>query len=160
MRRGVAVAVPSLTVVAEDCVKTWTRLLFDPQVEELVRDLERMAALGVTRVGGDIFVDGVLGAAYTPGVLRAALDRPYADEPLGYSHLLVPDDVLETFIPRLLERGWQLAFHAVDDRALRHLLRAAPSTTPTRPAPLRRWRPSRSTRETRRWPVAGATARG
>jgi len=100
-----------------------TVIPFDNQVRSLA-ELDRIAGQGRRHVGGDIFVDGVLGAAYMPGVNRAALFEPYADGDPGSGHLVIPRNLLSRLIARCAERGLQLSVHAVGDRAIATFLDA------------------------------------
>ncbi|HXX37038.1 MAG TPA: amidohydrolase family protein, partial [bacterium] len=94
---------------------------FDNQIRSLA-DLDRVEARGVRHVGGDIFVDGVLGAAYMPGVARAALSAPYADGMGGTGHLLLSRETLAQLVQGAAARGQQVSVHAVGDRAIATVL--------------------------------------
>lgn len=72
--------------------------------------------------GVKFFADGALGSG---GALTL---EPYADGSRGLE--VTPSEELERRIPRLLEAGWQVAVHAIGDRAARHVLDAYESADP------------------------------
>jgi predicted amidohydrolase YtcJ len=68
--------------------------------------------------GIKLFADGALGSR------GAALLVPYNDDPHNLGLILTPVEVLERVAARALERGWQVAVHAIGDRANRMVLDA------------------------------------
>lgn len=93
-------------------------IIWDTQVINPVEDLARIKGLGLPRVGGDIFVDGVLGVAWVPDVARAAISEPYLDGDRSLGHLLLTDEVLADFLADALRQNLQVSCHAVGDRAI------------------------------------------
>ncbi|MBA3414569.1 MAG: amidohydrolase family protein [Chloroflexia bacterium] len=87
-------------------------------------DLARIAANGHKVAGGDLFLDGVLGAAYISGMARAALDDPYADGQGGSGHLLLDDATVTSFLMEAARHGVSLGAHAVGERAIAQFLDA------------------------------------
>lgn len=85
-------------------------------------DIARVAREGGRIAGGDLFLDGVLGAAYVPGMARAALDAPYADGQGGAGHLLLDDEVLRDLMREGVRHGISLSAHAVGERAVAQFL--------------------------------------
>ena len=69
-------------------------------------------------VGVKIYVDGALGSR------GAALLAPYRDRPDHAGLLLLGDAALDALCDRALPRGWQIAAHAIGDRANRAVLDA------------------------------------
>lgn len=74
-------------------------------------DVDRVAALGLPRIGGCILIDGSFGSR------TAALSAPYADG-AGAGDLYRTDDELFGFMRSAHERGLQIAVHALGDRAI------------------------------------------
>lgn len=103
-------------------------------------DLARIAANGHRVAGGDLFLDGVLGAAYIPGMARAALDQPYADGLGGAGHLLLDDVTVGALLSAAAQHGVSLAAHAVGERAIAQFLGAWERVVKTMPD-ARRLRP-------------------
>jgi predicted amidohydrolase YtcJ len=85
-------------------------------------DLRRIVREGHRVAGGDLFLDGVLGAAYIPGMARAALDEPYSDGEGGAGHLLLNDGTAESFLRAAALEGVSLGAHAVGERAIAQFL--------------------------------------
>ncbi|UXT85243.1 amidohydrolase family protein (plasmid) [Agrobacterium tumefaciens] len=85
-------------------------------------DMKRIADSGERLAGGDFFLDGVLGAAYVPGMYRAALDVPYADGFGGKGHLLREDKVVRDVMAEGVRNGVSLGCHAVGERAIAQFL--------------------------------------
>jgi predicted amidohydrolase YtcJ len=69
-------------------------------------------------LGGDIWLDGALGAH------TAALVEPYADEPQEQGLLYYTAEQIEPFIRQCLAEGIQVGFHAIGDRAIEQILSA------------------------------------
>ena len=88
------------------------------------KDVALVKQYGLSRIGGDAFTDGVLGAAMAQGVLRAALFDPYADDPSTRGDLLFTDETLEELVWLSRQAGLQFSAHAVGDRAFSQLLTA------------------------------------
>jgi predicted amidohydrolase YtcJ len=88
------------------------------------KDIALVKKYGLSRIGGDAFADGVLGAAMTQGVLRAALFEPFQDDPSTKGDLLFTDDEIEKFVWLSWKAGLQFSAHAVGDRAISQILRA------------------------------------
>ena len=79
------------------------------------QDIERVAALGLAQIGGDLFLDGSIGAR------TAAIDQPYVDGD-GRGVLTYPDDEIRTFIREAHGRGLQVALHVIGQRAIEQAL--------------------------------------
>lgn len=79
-------------------------------------DLEFVAARGLRRVGGSLLLDGTIGSH------SAALQQPYADRP-GSGQLYRDDSELVEFSLEASQRGIQVAFHAIGDRAVEQAIR-------------------------------------
>ncbi len=88
------------------------------------KDVALVKKYGLTRIGGDAFTDGVLGAAFGPGVLRAGLHEPFYDDPSTRGDLLFKDADLERLIWLSWQAGLQFSAHAVGDRAFAQLMAA------------------------------------
>jgi predicted amidohydrolase YtcJ len=80
-------------------------------------DIDRVADLGVAQIGGDLFLDGSIGAR------TAAIGEPYADGE-GSGVLTYADDELLPFVHSAHDRGLQVALHVIGDRAIDQALRA------------------------------------
>jgi predicted amidohydrolase YtcJ len=82
-----------------------------------VMDVPKAVELGLGAIGGDLAVDGSIGAR------TAALSTPYADrEEAG--DLSYDDEVLEGFFRDGHDAGLQVGMHAIGDRAIEQVLRA------------------------------------
>ncbi len=79
-------------------------------------DLEEAAARNLRHAGGDVLLDGSLGAH------TAALSEPYHDRPEASGHLELDDDSLTEWLLAGTRAGLQLGVHAIGDAALRQLL--------------------------------------
>lgn len=77
--------------------------------------------------GVKIYVDGALGSR------GAALLQPYADRPGHAGALQHAPGQLEARVAEALRRGWQVAAHAIGDRAIRALLDALAAAQGARP---------------------------
>ncbi len=97
------------------------------------KDLERIARDGGQIAGGDLFLDGVLGAAYVPGMARAALDEPYADGFGGNGDLLLDDVIVHDFLEASARHGISLGVHAVGERSIAQFLNAWKSVLAVHP---------------------------
>lgn len=80
-------------------------------------DIDRVAELGVAQIGGDLFLDGSIGAR------TAAIGEPYADGE-GAGVLTYADEELLPFVHLAHDRGLQVALHVIGDRAIDQALRA------------------------------------
>ena len=81
-------------------------------------DLEEAVARNLRHAGGDVLLDGSLGAH------TAALSEPYHDRPEASGHLELDDDSLTEWLLAGTRAGLQLGVHAIGDAALRQLLSA------------------------------------
>ncbi len=88
------------------------------------KDVALVKKYGLSRIGGDAFTDGVLGAAFGPGVLRAGLHEPFYDDPSTRGDLLFKDADLERLVGLSWQAGLQFSAHAVGDRAFAQLMTA------------------------------------
>jgi len=88
------------------------------------KDIALVKKYGLSRIGGDAFTDGVLGAAFGPGVLRAGLSEPFYDDPSTKGDLLFKDEAIEKFVELSWQAGLQFSAHAVGDRAFAQLMTA------------------------------------
>ncbi|MEO0093497.1 MAG: amidohydrolase [candidate division WOR-3 bacterium] len=76
------------------------------------QDVERVKALGLTRIGGCILIDGSFGSR------TAALTEDYEDEPGNKGILYFQDEELLNFFQEASAAGLQIAVHAIGDRAI------------------------------------------
>jgi len=80
-------------------------------------DLEKARRLGVDAIGGDIFIDGAFNSR------TAAVSRKYLDmDTCG--NLYFNQEELDYFVEKTVAEGWQLALHAIGDRAIEQTLTA------------------------------------
>lgn len=84
-------------------------------------DVERVAALNVRRVGGDLFLDGSLGSR------TAALLHPYSDGD-GSGRLYHSDEEVGEFFYRATRLGLQAGVHAIGDGAVEQAISAVEET--------------------------------
>jgi hypothetical protein len=91
-------------------------LPIDVVVYPQTTDVDRVASLGLPRIGGCILLDGSFGSR------TAALRRPYADAE-GDGRLYFGDDELISFIRKAHRRGMQVSLHAIGDRAIDQAVR-------------------------------------
>jgi predicted amidohydrolase YtcJ len=82
-------------------------------------DLDYVAGLKLTQVGGDLWLDGSLGAR------TAALSKPYDDAPETAGSLYHEDAELAELYVRATQAGVQVAVHAIGDLAIGQALRCA-----------------------------------
>jgi predicted amidohydrolase YtcJ len=80
-------------------------------------DIQTALARDLRHVGGDLFLDGSLGAH------TAALTEPYADRPSTTGHLELDDDTLTAWYLEATRAGLQTAVHAIGDAAIRQVVR-------------------------------------
>lgn len=80
-------------------------------------DVESALARDLRQVGGDLFLDGSLGAH------TAALGRPYDDRPTTSGHLEFDDEELTSWFLQASRAGLQTAVHAIGDAALEQAVR-------------------------------------
>jgi len=79
-------------------------------------EIDRVASLGLPRIGGCLLLDGSFGSR------TAAVSAPYVGGGLG--RLYYTDDRLTGFLRAAHSRGLQVAMHAIGDRAVGQFLRA------------------------------------
>jgi predicted amidohydrolase YtcJ len=82
------------------------------------RDVEKVARLGLDRIGGCILLDGSIGSR------TAAFSADYLDDPGNNGSLYLTDEELLSFFESAEERGLQIAVHAIGDRAVEQALRS------------------------------------
>lgn len=80
-------------------------------------DLEVPRAYGLRQAGGDLLLDGSLGAR------TAALCEPYHDRPDTSGHLELDDHTLSDWLEEATLAGLQVGVHAIGDAALRQFVR-------------------------------------
>jgi predicted amidohydrolase YtcJ len=80
-------------------------------------DIQTALARDLRQVGGDLFLDGSLGAH------TAALQAPYADRPGTSGNLEFDDDTLTDWFLEAARAGLQTSVHAIGDRALEQAIR-------------------------------------
>ena len=121
-RRGIGVVhalagskEPSNTDV-ELLLEVRDELPIDTVVYSQMEDVERVAALGLPRIGGCLLLDG----SFSSGT--AALAEPYADRE-GTGVLYYEDQQLTAFFRRAHDRGLQLSVHALGERAIDQAIR-------------------------------------
>ncbi|MBN2565696.1 MAG: amidohydrolase [Candidatus Eisenbacteria bacterium] len=88
----------------------------DTIVYSQVEDVERVAGLGLPRIGGCLLLDG----SFSSGT--AALAEPYADRP-GRGVLYYGDEHLTSFFTNAHSRGLQISVHALGERAIDQAIR-------------------------------------
>ncbi len=122
VRRGIGVVhalagskEPSNTDV-ELLLEVQDELPIDTVVYSQMEDVDRVAALGLPRIGGCLLLDG----SFSSGT--AALATPYADRE-GTGVLYYEDEDLTAFFRRAHERGLQLSVHALGERAIDQAIR-------------------------------------
>jgi len=91
-------------------------LPIDTVVYSQMEDVDRVAALGLPRIGGCLLLDG----SFSSGT--AALATPYADRE-GSGILYYEDEHLTAFFRKAHERGLQLSVHALGARAIDQAIR-------------------------------------
>ncbi|WP_432663108.1 amidohydrolase [Wukongibacter baidiensis] len=74
-------------------------------------DLEKLKRMGISRVGC-IFLDGSIGSR------TAAVSIPYCDEDANYGSLYYSEQSIKEFVLRAHKMDFQIAIHAVGDRAI------------------------------------------
>lgn len=96
-------------------LKSWApRIFLYPQIF----DFDYAENLGLKRIGGCLLVDGSFGSH------TAALNSPYLDAPNQTGELYLSQKALENLISKAQKRGFQIAFHAIGDRAVATLSKA------------------------------------
>lgn len=80
-------------------------------------DVQTALSRDLRHVGGDLLLDGSLGAH------TAALGAPYADRPSTSGHLELDDDTLTAWYLEATRAGLQTAVHAIGDAAIRQAVR-------------------------------------
>jgi len=99
----------------EILLETEPDLPIDIVVYAQTHDVDRVAALGLPRIGGCLLIDG----SFSSGT--AALEEPYADGG-GRGTLYYDEDELVGFFRSAHERGMQASVHAIGDRAITQAL--------------------------------------
>ena len=92
------------------------RLPVDVVTYVATTDIPQVIDLGLPRIGGDLPVDGSLGAH------TAALTEPYADRPTTSGAASFGDDDLAQFFHGGHTAGLQVGVHAIGDRAIEQVL--------------------------------------
>lgn len=106
---------PSNTDV-ELLLEVQNELPIDTVIYSQMEDVDRVAALGLPRIGGCLLLDG----SFSSGT--AALTEPYADRE-GTGVLYYEDEHLTAFFRGAHERGLQLSVHALGERAIGQAIR-------------------------------------
>lgn len=94
-------------------------------------DLAAVAARGERAFGGDILLDGNLGAR------TAALCEPYADAPAHRGELYYTQEHVNQLVAAASRAGLQIGFHAIGDRSIEQALLAFEAAA-SRPLPIDR----------------------
>ncbi len=79
-------------------------------------DLDKVIERGYDRVGTDNLSDGSIGSR------TAAFDRPYADDPSTCGLMYLDKDYMTTWIGKALKNHLQCGFHAIGQKAIRHVI--------------------------------------
>lgn len=77
---------------------------------------EKVISKGLKRMGGCIFLDGAFGTR------TAALLEPYWDDKQNYGELYFSQEEVDNIISSAHEKGLQISFHAIGDRAIEQVL--------------------------------------
>ena len=80
-------------------------------------DLEKATMIDSDSIGGDIFIDGSFNSR------TAAISKKYNDMDT-YGNLYFNQDELDYFVSNVINNGYQLALHAIGDRAIEQTLNA------------------------------------
>jgi predicted amidohydrolase YtcJ len=80
-------------------------------------DIQTALARDLRQVGGDLFLDGSLGAH------TAALSRPYHDRPAATGNLEFDDETLTAWFLEAARAGLQTAVHAIGDASIAQAIR-------------------------------------
>ncbi len=81
-------------------------------------DVEKIAGLGLSRIGGCILVDGSFGSR------TAALKKPYSDDTENCGHLYFNRGELNRFVEHAHSKRLQLSMHVIGDRAIELIISA------------------------------------
>jgi len=81
-------------------------------------DIEKIKDMGLSRVGGSLYVDGTMGARL------AALSFPYADDPKSMGCLFLNQQEINDFVLECYRNKLQLALYTIGDRAIQMALDA------------------------------------
>ncbi|XVG96156.1 amidohydrolase [Eubacteriales bacterium KG127] len=81
-------------------------------------DLDQIQEMGLSRVGGSLYIDGTMGAR------TAALSFEYNDMPGHMGRLLFSQDEINEFVLKCYERNLQLSLYTIGDRAIELVLNA------------------------------------
>lgn len=101
--------------------------VFDPIVYFNTNDIEKIKRRNLSRMGGDLFLDGSIGNR------SAALFDDYSDASGLKGVLLLKKDELIPLITEAHLNRIQLGFHAIGDRAIEEILTAFEETIPYLP---------------------------
>lgn len=80
-------------------------------------DLEKAAAINSDSIGGDIFIDGAFNSR------TAAISKKYSDMDT-FGNLYFNQDELNYFVTKVISSDYQLALHAIGERAIDQTLNA------------------------------------
>ncbi len=83
-----------------------------------ITDVEKVAALGLPRIGGCVLVDG------SPAAHTGALFEPYTDRPDSVGPTYWQQDELDAWVWQAHSRGMQVVVHATSERAIDQILTA------------------------------------
>lgn len=75
-------------------------------------DLDRIQRMGLTRVGGSLYVDGTFSSK------NAAISFDYIDSPGERGTLYFTQENLDRFVEECYDRNYQLALYTIGDRAI------------------------------------------
>jgi predicted amidohydrolase YtcJ len=92
------------------------RFPFDVEIFYSTTDIKRAIQYDLTRIGGDIFLDGSFRSQ------NAAIYQPYSDDLNNYGHLFFTQEELKEFMGQAHSLGLQISVHAVGERAIDMLL--------------------------------------
>ncbi len=81
-------------------------------------DLDKVIARGYDRVGTDNLSDGSIGSR------TAAFDEPYADDPSTCGIMYLSKEYMTEWIGKALKNHLQCGFHAIGQKAIRHVIDA------------------------------------
>jgi predicted amidohydrolase YtcJ len=104
---------------------------------EYLDEIDKFAAIENDKIkmgSIKIFADGSLGAR------TAALHKPYADDKTTKGVLIYPQKKLEKLIFEVHEKGYQLAVHAIGDKAIESVLSALEKAVSQKPKKVHRHR--------------------
>jgi len=103
-------------------LKIKVRVYFDLEAWKRLKDTDLLVSPEddfIRVMGVKVFADGSLGGR------TAALQEPYSDKPDVKGDLLMPKKELSDLFKQALKHGFQVAVHAIGDRAIKEVLEAA-----------------------------------